>query len=80
MSTIKPDPLFIESLCDVPWYTADTSRPYLVKAAANPKTGYTMLITDLEFTYFCAADPNTILSEKKVKILLVLLFRNSIQL
>lgn len=31
----KSDPLFIESLCDVSWYTADNHKPYLIKAGAN---------------------------------------------
>ncbi len=60
------DPVFVETLCDVSWYTADRSKPYLVRASANAQTGYTILITDLETTYFCAGDPDTILAEKKV--------------
>ena len=60
------DPLFIESLLNVSWYTADRSKPYLVKAGATLKDGYAILVTDLENTYFCTGDKKTILVEKKV--------------
>ena len=65
-SSFKPDPVFIESLLHCTWYTADRQKPYLVKAGANIEYGYAILITDMDHTYFCAGDPHTILTEKKV--------------
>ncbi|CDW73698.1 UNKNOWN [Stylonychia lemnae] len=46
--------MYLESLLDVSWYTADSKKPYLIKAGATVKNGYSILITDLESTYFCA--------------------------
>ena len=63
------DPMFIENLAGArPWYTVDPETPYLIKASASPEFGYVLLITDMEQTYFCAGDKNTIISEKNVKI------------
>ena len=62
----KPDQVFVESVLNVSWYTADSNHPYLVKAEVNKDTGYLIIITDMEKTYFCAGDINTILQEKKV--------------
>ena len=62
----KLDPLFIEALKGVSWYTADHSRPYLVKASVSEDQGYVLLITDLESTYFCAGDKDKLIAEKIV--------------
>lgn len=47
------------------WFTADPLKPYLVKASCTEENGYSILITDMETTYFCAADQETIKNEKK---------------
>ena len=47
----KDEPLpavYLDGLCSVAWYTAEPTSPYLVKAAANSETGYSLLITDLK--------------------------------
>jgi hypothetical protein len=68
------DKALIETSLASAWYTADSAKPYLVKAAANiQNNGYVLLITDLEHTYFCAADVETILKEKKVRIIAVMM-------
>lgn len=65
--TSSLDPMFIEHLLDVQWYTASPDTPpYLVKAAASVDHGYVILITDLQRSYFCAGDKETILLEKEV--------------
>jgi len=46
----------MENLLESMWYTADSKKPYLIKAGATIKFGYSILITDLENTYFCAGD------------------------
>ena len=50
------------------WYIADYDKPYLVKASASVDFGYKILITDMEQSYFCAADKTTITNEKKVSM------------
>ena len=51
----------MENLLDSMWYTADSKKPFLVKAGATLRHGYSILITDFEQTYFCAGDENTII-------------------
>ena len=63
-------PLYMQNLVDSTWFTADRRKPYLIKAGAFIKShptvqsGYAMLVTDLENTYFCAADKKTLELEK----------------
>jgi hypothetical protein len=64
----KPNHSLLESLLHISWYTADSARPLLIKAGADKDIGYIMLVTNLEKTYFCAGDVNTIILEKKVRI------------
>ena len=61
---------YVEGLCNVAWYTADPSHPYLIKASATVEYGYQILITDLKDTYFCAGDNECIKNEKKVEVFL----------
>ena len=61
--------VYLDGLLGMSWYTADPKRPYLVKASASVDKGYQILITDLKNTYFCAGDPETIKTEKKVSSL-----------
>eukprot|EP00347_Sterkiella_histriomuscorum_P002777 403366838 len=64
-------PLYMQNLVDSTWFTADRRKPYLIKAGAfikshpSVQSGYAMLVTDLENTYFCAADKKTLEQEKQ---------------
>lgn len=59
-------PQIMEGLLGVSWYTSDPQHPYLVRAAANKDTGFCVLVTDMEKTYFCKGDIDCIKNDKKV--------------
>jgi hypothetical protein len=60
----------LQKLINVPWYTADPSHPYLIKASATTEKGYSILITDMEFTYLCEGDKIELNEQKKVILIL----------
>lgn len=63
MEPAKTDPVYVEHLKNASWFTADFYRPYLVKAAVSVDHGYSLLVSDLEKTYFCAGDKRTLMLE-----------------
>lgn len=65
-------PAYIEHIVNQAWYTACPNTPYLIKAGANCESGYQLLITDLESTWFCSGDVEVIKHEKKVIHLLLI--------
>ncbi|TNV84218.1 hypothetical protein FGO68_gene9351 [Halteria grandinella] len=59
-------PHYLEHIVNQPWYTACPNTPYLIKAGANSESGYQILVTDLESTWYCSGDLEIIRNEKKM--------------